>query len=296
VRHLQAAVPVALALVWCAANQLAEGAATAIAFGFRGFARNNTFKSLLLSTGPMLVPSLAGLWPWRELPARPAYVAVAGTTLSVLLMHFMTLSEASWVGFRTGQILLLMLPVLLVRVLSALTAHGAGWSATVAALILVTGIPTTAIDVYNAQDISNRRMGPGFHWTLPVTPGQQAAFAWIRQNLPEDAIVQMEPMVRGREHWSLIPTFAERRMSAGLPISLLPMPEYAEGSAEVQRIYQTTSPREAWQFARARGIRYLYVDHADRAAYPEGVGKFAADSAYFTRAFDNSEVSIYEVR
>ena len=40
------------------------------------------------------------------------------------------------------------------------------------------------------------------------------------------AIVQMEPMVRGREHWTLIPSFAGRRMAAGLPISLLPLPEY----------------------------------------------------------------------
>ena len=86
------------------------------------------------------------------------------------------------------------------------------------------GLPTTAIDTYNAQDISNRAMGPGFPWTVTVDPAQQAAFAWIRRETPREAVVQMEPMVRGRATWTLIPTFAGRRMAAGLPISLVAQP------------------------------------------------------------------------
>ena len=76
--------------------------------------------------------------------------------------------------------------------------------------------------------------------------------------LPADAIVQMEPILRGRAHWSLIPTFAERRMIAGLPISLLPTPDYHERSARVQRVFQTSDAREAAQLARELGIGYLY--------------------------------------
>ena len=53
-----------------------------------------------------------------------------------------------------------------------------------------------------------------------LSPGQQEALAWIRSHVPEEAIVQMEPVVRGRDQWSLIPTFAGRRMAAGMPISL----------------------------------------------------------------------------
>jgi hypothetical protein len=161
-------------------------------------------------------------------------------------------------------------------------------------LILAAGLPTTLIDTYNAQDISNRRQGPGFHWTLPVTRAQQEAFAWVRANTPDNATVQMEPMVRGREHWSLIPTFAQRRMMAGLPISLLPMREYDLASAEVQRLYHTADGREAWQLAHGRGIQYLYVDRDDRTAHPEGVEKFR--DPYFERVFENGEVQIYKVR
>jgi hypothetical protein len=293
-RHAQAAIPVALALGWGALNEIAEGAGDAVRFGFSGYAARNTVTCLLLSAGPLLIPAIAGLWRWRHLPAQPLRVALIGTLLALLLMHFVTLSEASWVGFRAGQILLLMLPVLLARPLWILSRRRLWPAAALSTLILAAGLPTTIIDTYNAQDIFNRRQGPGFHWTLPVTTAQQQAFAWVRKNLPEDATLQMEPMLRGREHWSLIPTFAERRMTAGLPISLLPMPEYDATSAEVQTLYRTSDAREGWQLARGRGIQYLYVDRDDRTAYPDGVAKFG--EPYFERVFENGEVEIYKVR
>ena len=113
-------------------------------------------------------------------------------------MHLLTLSEGSWVGFRTGQILLLMLPVLIARLLSVVAESTAAGAVAFSLVILVAGLPTTVIDTYNAQDIWNRQPGPGFRWTIPVTAAQQAAFTWVRSHLPEDAIVQMEPIVRGR--------------------------------------------------------------------------------------------------
>jgi hypothetical protein len=297
VRHSRAAIPVIAGLGWCFLNEVADGAGAAVRIGVAGFRQPNALTSLLLSTGPILLPALAGVWPWRGLPPQPARVAGAGAALAVLLMHMVTLSDASWVGFRTGQILLLMLPVLLARFLWAVTARGRAWPIVVSVLILVVGLPTTVIDTYNAQDISNRRRGAGgFLWTVSVTPDQQAAFDWVRKSLPENAVVQMEPVLRGREQWSLIPTFAQRRMSTGLPISLLPMPEYGQRSAEVQQLYRTTDPREAWRLARARRIDYLYMDASDAEAYPAGVAKFDSQPGYFEKVFHNAEVRIYEVR
>jgi hypothetical protein len=294
-RHVLAAIPVVAAIGWCVGNKVIGGAGGAVSFGFSDYASHNTVLVLLLSTGPVLIPAIAGLWPWPSLPAQPARVAIVGVVLSLLLMHLLTLSEGSWVGFRTGQILLLMLPPLIARLLWAIARLGTSKAVALSVLVLMVGLPTTVIDTYNAQDISNRKLGPGgFRWTVPVTAAQQAAFNWVRAHVPENAIVQMEPIVRGRDHWSLIPSFAQRRMSAGLPISLLPTPDYPAGSAQVQRIYRTGDAREARDLAAARGIEYLYIDDDDRAAYPAGIAKFTAP--YFERVYERRGVTIVRVR
>jgi uncharacterized membrane protein len=130
-------------------------------------------------------------------------------------------------------------------------------------------------------------------WT---TPDQQQAFAWIKANTPATAIVQMEPVVRGREHWTLIPSFAGRRMAAGLPISLLPLPEYQERSDQVKATFSTARADEASDMAHRLHIDYLYVDETDIAAYPEGTRKFDEQPALFERVYANPTVRVYRVR
>jgi hypothetical protein len=291
-RHATAALPVVLAVAWGTLSRMTDGAGSAVTLGFVGFARNRPLQTLLFSLGPILIPAVAGLWPGRSLPWRPVAAAVAGIAIGLVLLYFVRISEASWVGFRAGQILIVSIPILLARTLEFLPA-ALRW--TLVILVLVAGLPTTIIDTYNAQDIDNRRQGPGFRWTLWTTSAQQEAFAWLREHTPDDAIVQMEPMVRGREHWTLIPSFAGRRMAAGLPISLLPLPQYEERSEIVQQMYATPDPRIAWNIAKRFQISYVYVDTAEMSEYPAGMGKFG-ESRYFERAFENSEVRIYRVR
>ena len=289
-RHLIAAIPVVLAVGWGAASKVMEGAGSALNIGYSGFSRNRPLLTLLLSLGPVLVPAIAGLWCLRS-RLRPVTIGAAGVLLGLALLYFVRISEASWVGFRAGQILLVSIPILLACVLSRMKPMTA---AVVATLILAIGLPTTVVDTYNAQDISNQRQASEFRWTIVVTPAQQEAFRWIRANTPEDAIVQMEPMLRGREHWTLIPSFAGRRMAAGLPISLLPLPEYRERSERVRTLFSTANVDEAADIAHRLRLDYLYVDRDDVAAYP-GVQKFEAHPDRFARVFANAEVRIYRV-
>jgi hypothetical protein len=291
--HGLAAIPVALAVGWGALSRVMEGAGGALDVGFHGFSRYSPGITLLLSLGPILIPALPGVLGARRHGTRPVAIAVAGILACLFLLYFVRISEASWVGFRAGQLLLVSIPVLLARTLQRL---GARRAAVAAIAILIIGLPTTVIDTWNAQDIWNRRPGPGFRWTLWVTPAQQEAFRWIRANTPEDAVVQMEPMLRAREHWSLIPTFAGRRMAAGLPISLLPVPEYEERSGLVRTLFATADPDEAAKIAYRLRIDYLYVDLEDIAAYGEGVAKFAANPDRFERVFSNNEVRVYRVK
>jgi uncharacterized membrane protein len=247
---------------------------------------------VLLGLGPVLAAALAGL---RRLPRQSHLSAIVGAgalALGLFLLYFVRISEGSWVGFRAGQILLVAIAVLLTRTIAASRRRGA---AVLAAVILLLGLPTTIIDTWNASDIGNQREGPGFRWTLTTTAEQQRVFAWIRRQTPETAIVQMEPVVRAREHWTLIPSFAGRRMAAGLPISLLPQPAYVEASENVKTIYASEDARQASDIARRLRIDYLYVDAADTAAYPAGVRKFDEQPALFSKVFSSGDARLYLV-
>lgn len=293
-RHGLAATFVVAAVAWGAASRVMDGAGSALDVGFSGFSRNSPVLTLLLSLGPVLIPAVFGLWGPRTPEGRRAVIAgTAGIALGLFLLYFVRISEASWVGFRAGQILLVSIPILLARTLAMLPRLAA---AALVGLVLLIGLPTTAIDTWNAQDIGNRRPGPGFRWTLWTTAAQREAFTWLRANTAADDIVQMEPIVRAREHWTLIPTFAGRRMAAGQPISLLPIPEYRERSEQVRIIFATSSAPEATAIAHRLRIDYLYVDGEDAAAYPEGTRKFDEHPDRFERVFVNDEVRIYRVQ
>jgi hypothetical protein len=296
-RHSIAAVPVALAVGWCAANQMVEGAGSALQFGWLGEARNAPVWSLLLSLGPALVAVGAGLLLQPRKLSVPALLLVA---MSVLLMYFVRLDvDRSWVGFRAGQMFLAAAPAL---VAAALAATGASrrFGIAVVALAFLAGVPTTLIDAYNAQDVTNFAPSPNGPWTVTITPDEQSGLEWLRRTTPPDAIVQMDPLARERSTWSLIPSLAQRRMAAGRPISLLggtqDDSEYGTKSARVRTMYATADPKQASDIARGMRIDYIWIDRTERAAYPEGAAKFDRSGELFSREFQNGEVSVYRVR
>jgi hypothetical protein len=305
-RHATAAVPVACAVLWCAAAHMVDGAGDGLAFGFWGPPAHAPIVVLLLSLGPVLIPAAAGIAARTEAPLGRVLPALVIVVLSLLIMHLVRLRvDTAWVPFRAGQMLLVAVPALVARGLVALwDSRRLRWAGVAAiAVAFVIGAPTTAIDAYNAQDVEDMNVGPGFHWTLVLHPDEERALTWIRTMTPSTALVQMEPTVRDRElspggwgeRWSLIPSFAERRMAAGLPISLMRVPEYAEKSAQVKTMYQTADAHEAWTIARRLRIGFLYVDALDREVY-EGAAKFDVSPQFFTPVFTSGAVGVYAVK
>ncbi len=305
-RHAVAAIPVAAALTWCVANQMVEGAGGFLQFGLLGASRQQPIQTLLLSLGPILLIGIAGLLPvgrpfkGRQTasanPLRPLVPSIVLAAIALFLMYFVRLSvDQAWMAFRAGQMMIVALAALAARFVAA-GALGARRVTTAVAvgLCLIAGAPTTAIDTYNAQDISNLAMGPGFPWTIVVTRQQQAAYEWLRQNTPPAAVVQMDARSRERSTWSNIPSFAERRMAAGLPISLLNIPEYAERSDLARRMYATANAGEAADLARSLRVDYVYVDEIERRAYPAGIS--FDRSPRFERVFADDPVAIYRLR
>jgi hypothetical protein len=305
-RHSTTAVPVVCAVLWCVAAHMVDGAGDSLTFGFWGPPAHAPIVVLLLSLGPVLVLAAAGLAGRAEVPFGRVLPAIVLVGLALLVMYLVRLRvDTAWVPFRAGQMLLVAVPALVARGLAALGGLRRLRWAGVAAIVLafVIGVPTTVIDAYNAQDVENMNVGPGFHWTLVLHPDEERALTWIRTMTPPSALVQMEPTVRDRdlspgawgERWSLIPSFGERRMAAGLPISLMRVPEYAEKSLQVKTIYQTASAHEAWTIARRLRIAFLYVDALDREAY-EGAAKFDISPQFFQPAFRSGSVGVYEVK
>jgi hypothetical protein len=297
--HSVALVPVLAAIAWCAANRNFDGAGAAIHFGFSGPITRAPFITPLLALGPLLLAAICGVMARRFVPDSRLTPALVAVIVGFGLFYFVTLpgGDLVWVGWRAGQILLITLPALAAIWLAWLSATRGRLAMGIVAIgaLFVLGLPTTIIDTNNAQDISNTGMGPGFKWTVVVGAAQRRGAAWIRTSTPKDAIVQMSPVPRGRETWTFIPTFAERRMAAGLPISLLKKSIYDERSQQVHQMYGTATAEEAWRIADDLNIDYVYMDAAEHTAYGEALNKFSATPARFTLVFADEDVRIYRV-
>ncbi len=296
VRHAVAIVPVLAALGWASVNKVAEGAGGTLHFGLTGPAANAPLIAFALSFGPLLPLIVLGLLPQRRVALSDIWPALSGIVLVVLVMHLVTMTvDEFWIGFRTGHLFFVLVPAVIVRGLLWLRDQSSRQLAgLVVAAVLLAGLPTTIIDAFNAQDVENTNEGIGLQWTLHLTPEQQAGLAWLRANTPPTAIVQAEPLVRGRDAWSLIPSFAERRMAAGEPISLLHVPDYDSKSDQVQRIYAYADAKQAWDAARELGIEYLWLDRTDREAYLN-TAKFGDHPEFFAPVFTGGDVAIYQV-
>lgn len=294
--HVVTALLVAVAVYWCTWTQMVEETEAAVRFGLLGYARIAPVATLFISLGPVLIPGALSLLVAWNAPLR-VWPPVAAFLVGLVLFYFVNLSvEGSYIGFRAGQILQVSLAPLVALSLSWLLSWRRSIAAAAVVLITVAGLPTTLIDTFNAQDIYNRRMGPGFRWTVSLSPQDQEALTWIQRNTAPDAIVQMDPIARGRETWSHIPTFAQRRMWAGKPLLWIDVPSYETRSREMHRLYRTGDVTEACGLARGR-IDYLYIGRVEREAMPKGAfSKFTAKGSCFSLAFENTEVSVYRIR
>ena len=295
-RHAVAVVPVVAALGWASLNKVADGAGGTLHFGLYGPAANAPLVAFVLSFGPLLPLVVLGLLPNRRIPIAHIWPALSGVVLVVLVMHLVTMTvDEFWIGFRTGHLFFVLVPPVIVRGLLWLGEQPSRrFAGLVVAGLFLAGLPTTVIDAFNAQDVENNDEGIGLRWTLHLTPEQQAGLAWLRANTPPTAIVQAEPLARGRDAWSLIPSFAERRMAAGQPISLMHVPEYDTRSDRVQRIYAYADAEPAWHSAQELGIDYLWLDRTDRDAYANSA-KFGDHPEWFSPVFTGGDVVIYRV-
>ena len=258
----------------------------------------NVVPALILSFGPMLIlGAIGGVIAIRRRQA--GLLAVAAIVLVSLFFYFFVDvrdHQYVYVGWRAGHFLFVALGVLTGYALHHLWAAGGRTRLLTAAASLVLAalaLPTFVIDFYNTQDITNYNPNDNYSWTLVLTHDEVAALTWIRTYTPADAIVQVEPHVREGRRWADVPAFAERRMSAGLPISMVPLAPYEAASQKVRALYESRNPEEAYSQAARLGIDYLVIGAPERKTFPAFEDTLRAGPARFREAFRSGEVSIF---
>jgi hypothetical protein len=256
--------------------------------------------SIFLSFGPLLLLSLLGVAValWRREKALVTVAAIVVVSFAFYFFVDLRGHQYVYVGWRAGNLLFIAFTILTAYGLQEI-GRGTITRQTVATALFVVlaaaAAPTFAIDLYNTQDIDNREESPGgLRWTLVLDRDEVAGLAWIRALTPPDAVVQIDPFPRGFT-WTYIPAFAERRMAAGLPISMVPLEKYEAASKEVKTVFTAETALTAHQRATTLGIDYLWIGQPERQANPHLDDVLKTRPDLFQPVFHNDTIAIYFV-
>jgi uncharacterized membrane protein len=163
-------------------------------------------------------------------------------------------------------------------------------------VLAVAALPTTIVDLYNAQDLTNQKNGPTFPWVLRLTRGEVEALDWLKTHTPPNVVVQPDVQGRGTSSWGYMPAFGERRMAAGLPIAMIPMQPYQEATDMVgEQVFAHGKAKERAAAARRMGIDYLWVGPDDRDEHPDLMAVLESRADLFPVVYRNRDVVIYWV-
>ncbi len=247
------------------------------------------FSILVLDCGALLMLFLfrigSGLRRFdREL------LGLAGLALLAVLLLDLKGYEGVWMAWRAGSVLLIALGFL------AAPALGGSLRAR-HALVLAPAALTAALDLVNAQDISNRNLSAGeFRWTTVVSRDEWDALRWIREQTPRDSLVQWDVRARELGEWALLPAIGERRMAVGSPIFLLDLRKYrARERWEVRPIFTSGDPVEAHRLAASLGIDYLFLGAREFHARGERLRSLFESEELFRTVYANPGVTILAV-
>jgi hypothetical protein len=245
---------------------------------------------LLLECGALFLLMLLRLGTSRFARWDFELASLSAVSLAALLFLDVEGYEGVWMAWRAGSVLLVTLALLAAPVLGGRLriAHAA---------VLLPAVATTALDVFNAQDIANRSLSPGeFRWTTIVSGDEWEALDWIRRNTPKTAVVQWDVRARELGEWGLLPAIAERRMAVGSPIFLLDPGRYrVRERRHVGPIFGAASAEEAHRLARELEIDYLFIGARELQLRGESLRKLFESKLLFRPVFSKGSVTVLKV-
>ena len=298
VHAIAAAIPLAIGTAVTFALKYVDTSGAVAAFELNRMATRGFWWNTFLSFGPVLLLCLAAVPAFgRERRGLGIFAALAASC--VVFYFFVNVRDHQdvYVGWRVGHLMFMAATVVIAILFERLRASPPSWRPfawTSVAIIGLMGLPTTVIDVYNTQDITNFNEAPAGPWTLRLTPDDLQVFDWLERNTDPAAIVQVDPVPRDPSSWAYIPAFGERRMAAGLPISMIPLAKYQEASHQVRQIFDEP-PLLAYERAVRAGINYIIVGPPERRVHEGVEARFNAVPQILPLVFKNGTISIYAV-
>lgn len=296
-----AALPLVLSAALVTLLEYVDHGGTIVIVAPNRLAFHRVWECTALSFGPVIPLTVLAAWVYFRAHDGRAWVFVSLWVTCVFFYFMVDVRDHQdvYVGWRVGHLWFMASTVLAAVVFEWAAGLRVGWrrvSAVALAAVLLAALPTTLIDIYNTQDVYNWAMGPGFPWTLILSPEEQEAFAWIKTHTPADAVFQVDPLQRDSQSWAYVPAFAERRMGVGLPISMVPLRKYEEGSRRASWIFETGSASTAHALAARNGIQYLLLGEPERKEHPLAEARFSDAPDLFELVLHNRAVSIFRVR
>ncbi|MGD9903699.1 MAG: hypothetical protein AB7U83_09520 [Vicinamibacterales bacterium] len=272
-----------------------------IRLGVNPLALVHFWQVTAMSAGPILLLGLAGLVAAVRHRRSDVWPFAAAIVTGAWFYVYVDVRDHQdvYVGWRVGHLVFMALipcvGVAAAAVAALPTRLGRSLGLTAAAVAVAVALPTVAIDFYNTQDIVQREMGPGFRWVQILSPAEWDGLMWLRDHTPAEAVVQVDAYARDADTWAYIPAFAERRMGVGLPISMVPLLKYQEGSRVVQWMYDVDDATSTFSTAARVGIDYIVVGDPERRAHPGVEARFARQPDLLPLVFHNDALSIYQV-
>jgi hypothetical protein len=293
------AIPLAAAAGAVLLFQYLDPAGNVLLVRLNPMATHRFVWATVLSMGPVLILGVAGAVIATRRRRGDLLFLGALTITSIVFYFFIDVKDHQdvYAGWRVGHLLFMGSTVMFALCFEWMSQLDGSRRLALLALVtivLLGAVPTTAIDLYNTQDITNRGDGPSFKWTMVLTPEDLQLFAWLKQNTAPDAIVQVDPKPRATATWAYLPAFAERRMAVGLPIGLVPLEKYERGSDRISAMYDADA-RAAYDAAIRNHIDYIIVGPPERQWHPGAEERFDSIPALMPMVLRNATISVYKV-
>jgi hypothetical protein len=176
-------------------------------FFFQWLSLRKVALLLFLNLGPLLLTGLAGAGvATGRFPTRFFHLTLFLLTLLAVLFVRIRGFEND-LSLKLGLVLIVQLVLFTALLFEKFRLKGA-LAAFLVLLLIIPGMLTLVLDVYNSADVTNRK------FTFYLTEEERGVLSWIRQNTPAAAVVQTFPPAR-EENVSIIPSFAGRNMFVG---------------------------------------------------------------------------------